>query len=54
MSAGIVVCAAGLCGGVSIAISIDTLGTRVSGGSELGGEEEVIDLGGSGIVDGED
>ena len=37
-----------------MAISIDTLGTGVSGGSELGGEEEVFDLGGSGIVDGED
>ena len=26
----------------------------MSGGSELGGEEEVFDLGGSGIVEGED
>ena len=48
MSAGIVVCAAGLCCGVSIAIFIDTLDNGVSGGSELDGEEEVIDLGGSG------
>ena len=52
--AGKVVCVAGLCGGVSIAISIDTLGIGVSGGSELGGEEEVLDRGGSGIVDDED
>ena len=44
MSAGIFVFTAWLCDGVSITISIDTLGIGVSGGSELGGEEEVIDL----------
>ena len=54
MGVSVVVGAVGLCGGVSIAISTDTLGTGVSGGSELGGEEEVSDRGGSGIVDGED
>ena len=54
MSTGIVVCAERLSGGVSISISIDTWGTGVSGDSELGGEDEVFDLGRSGIVDGED